>query len=137
MVTKNGYGKKTSVNEYRQTKRGSKGVKAMSISDKNGDIASFKIYRPDTDLVLITDAGMVMRMSTDQISTLGRVTQGTRLMKLKDNHVIATVSLVDKEKEETIENQDNNIETNSNENLEVAVDNQEEQNEEKSVETEE
>ena len=137
MVTKNGYGKKTAVNEYRQTKRGSKGVKAMSISDKNGDIASFKIYRPDTDLVLITDAGMVMRMSTDQISTLGRVTQGTRLMKLKDNHVIATVSLVDKEKEETIENQDNNIETNSNENLEVAVDNQEEQNEEKSVETEE
>ena len=137
MVTKNGYGKKTSVNEYRQTKRGSKGVKAMSISDKNGDIASFKIYRPDTDLVLITDAGMVMRMSTDQISTLGRVTQGTRLMKLKDNHVIATVSLVDKEKEETIENHDNNIETNSNENLEVAVDNQEEQNEEKSVEIEE
>ena len=137
MVTKNGYGKKTSVNEYRQTKRGSKGVKAMSISDKNGDIASFKIYRPDTDLVLITDAGMVMRMSTDQISTLGRVTQGTRLMKLKDNHVIATVSLVDKEKEETIENQDDNIKTNSNENLEVAVDNQEEQNEEKSVEKEE
>ena len=78
MVTKNGYGKKTAVNEYRQTKRGSKGVKAMSISDKNGDIASFKIYRPDTDLVLITDAGMVMRMSTDQISTLGRVTQVTR-----------------------------------------------------------
>ena len=137
MVTKNGYGKKTSVNEYRQTKRGSKGVKAMSISDKNGDIASFKIYRPDTDLVLITDAGMVMRMSTDQISTLGRVTQGTRLMKLKDNHVIATVSLVDKEKEENIENQDNNIETNSNENLEVIVDNQEVQKEEKNVETEE
>lgn len=75
----------------------------MSISDKNGDIASFKIYRPDTDLVLITDAGMVMRMSTDQISTLGRVTQGTRLMKLKDNSVIATVSLVDKEKEDSEE----------------------------------
>jgi len=110
MVTKNGYGKKTAVNEYRQTKRGSKGVKAMSISDKNGDIASFKIYRPDTDLVLITDAGMVMRMSTDQISTLGRVTQGTRLMKLKDDSVIATVSLVDKEKNEEIDGTVDNLE---------------------------
>ena len=110
MVTKNGYGKKTAVNEYRQTKRGSKGVKAMSISDKNGDIASFKIYRPDTDLVLITDAGMVMRMSTDQISTLGRVTQGTRLMKLKDDSVIATVSLVDKEKNEDNESTVDNSE---------------------------
>jgi len=110
MVTKNGYGKKTAVNEYRQTKRGSKGVKAMSISDKNGDIASFKIYRPDTDLVLITDAGMVMRMSTDQISTLGRVTQGTRLMKLKDDSVIATVSLVDKEKNEEIDESVDNLE---------------------------
>ena len=104
MVTKNGYGKKTKVSEYRQTKRGSKGVKAMSISDKNGDIASFKIYRPDTDLVLITDVGMVMRMSTDQISSLGRVTQGTRLMKLKENNVIATVSLVDREKDSNDEN---------------------------------
>ena len=113
MVTKNGYGKKTAVNEYRETKRGSKGVKAMSISDKNGDIASFKIYRPDTDLVLITDAGMVMRMSTDQISTLGRVTQGTRLMKLKDDSVIATVSLVDKEKEE-----ENSVDNSTNENIE-------------------
>ena len=130
MVTKNGYGKKTAVNEYRQTKRGSKGVKAMSISDKNGDIASFKIYRPDTDLVLITDAGMVMRMSTDQISTLGRVTQGTRLMKLKDDSVIATVSLVDKEKNEdnevdvdnSEEKKDNEIVDNNEENL--IVDNQ-------------
>ncbi len=122
MVTKNGYGKKTAVNEYRQTKRGSKGVKAMSISDKNGDIASFKIYRPDTDLVLITDAGMVMRMSTDQISTLGRVTQGTRLMKLKDDSVIATVSLVDKEK-----NEDN----------ESAVDNSEEKKENEIVDNSE
>ena len=117
MVTKNGYGKKTKVSEYRQTKRGSKGVKAMSISDKNGDIASFKIYRPDTDLVLITDAGMIMRMSTDQISTLGRVTQGTRLMKLKDNNVIATVSLVDKEKEE--DEVVDNVEENNNSNNEI------------------
>ena len=114
IVTKKGYGKQTSVREYRETKRGSKGVKALSITDKNGEIASFKIARPDTDIVIITDSGMVMRMDTDQISTLGRVTQGVRLIKLKDDQFVATIALVDKEKEEEqieeIENSDNVVE---------------------------
>ena len=100
IVTEKGYGKQTYVREYRQTKRGSKGVKALSITDKNGNIASFKISRPDTDIVIITDAGMVMRMDLSQINILGRVTQGVRLIKLKDDHLVATVSLVDKEKED-------------------------------------
>ncbi len=100
IVTKKGYGKQTVVRDYRETKRGSKGVKALSITDKNGDIAAFKIARPDSDIVIITDAGMVMRMPLDQISVLGRVTQGVRLINLKDEHTVATVSLVDKEKEE-------------------------------------
>ena len=77
-------------------------VKALSITEKNGDIASFKIARPDTDIVIITDAGMVMRMSLDQINVLGRVTQGVRLINLKDGHTVATLSLVDKEKEEEL-----------------------------------
>ena len=98
IVTKKGYGKQTTVRDYRETKRGSKGVKALSITEKNGDIASFKIARPDTDIVIITDAGMVMRMPLDQISVLGRVTQGVRLINLKDEHTVATISLVDKEK---------------------------------------
>ena len=102
IVTKKGYGKQTTVRDYRETKRGSKGVKALSITDKNGDIASFKIARPDTDIVIITDAGMVMRMPLDQISVLGRVTQGVRLINLKDEHTVATISLVDKEKDEEI-----------------------------------
>ena len=102
IVTKKGYGKQTTVRDYRETKRGSKGVKALSITEKNGDIASFKIARPDTDIVIITDAGMVMRMPLDQISVLGRVTQGVRLINLKEEHTVATISLVDKEKEEEI-----------------------------------
>ncbi len=102
IVTKKGYGKQTHVRDYRETKRGSKGVKALSITDKNGDIAAFKIARPDADLVIITDAGMVMRMPLGQISVLGRVTQGVRLINLKEEHCVATVSLVDKEKEEVI-----------------------------------
>lgn len=103
IVTKKGYGKQTSVREYRETKRGSKGVKALSITDKNGDIASFKIAKPDKDIVIVTDAGIVMRMPLDQISVLGRVTQGVRLIHLKDNQFVATISLVDKEKEESVD----------------------------------
>ena len=100
IVTKKGYGKQTNVCEYRQTNRGSKGVKALSITEKNGDIASFKIAKPNSDIVIITDAGMVMRMPLEQISVLGRVTQGVRLINLKDDHTVATISLVEKEKEE-------------------------------------
>ena len=102
IVTKKGYGKQTSVREYRETKRGSKGVKGLSITEKNGDIAAFKLSRPDADIVIITDAGMVMRMALDQINVLGRVTQGVRLINLKDGHTVATLSLVDKEKEEEL-----------------------------------
>ena len=101
IVTKKGYGKQTSVREFRETKRGSKGVKALNVTDKNGDIASFKITRENADIVIITDAGMVMRMPLDQISVLGRVTQGVRLINLKDNHSVATISLVDQEKDES------------------------------------
>ena len=101
IVTKKGYGKQTSVREFRETKRGSKGVKALNVTDKNGDIAAFKITRENADIVIITDAGMVMRMPLDQISVLGRVTQGVRLINLKDNHSVATISLVDQEKDES------------------------------------
>ena len=120
IVTKKGYGKQTTVRDYRETKRGSKGVKALSITDKNGDIAAFKIARPDTDIVIITDAGMVMRMPLDQISVLGRVTQGVRLINLKDDHTVATISLVDKEKEEeSTENVVENLEVINNDNSDI------------------
>ena len=101
IVTKKGYGKQTSVREFRETKRGSKGVKALNVTDKNGDIAAFKITRENADIIIITDAGMVMRMPLDQISVLGRVTQGVRLINLKDNHSVATISLVDQEKDDS------------------------------------
>ena len=99
IVTKKGYGKQSKVSDYRTTKRGSKGVKALSVTEKNGDIASFKISREDSDVVIITDTGMVMRMPLCQINVLGRVTQGVRLINLKDENTVATVSIVDREKE--------------------------------------
>ena len=100
IVTEKGYGKKTAVSEYRQTKRGSKGVKALSITDKNGSIASFKIVDEDKDVIIITNSGMIIRTPLEQISTLGRVTQGVRLINLKDNQNVVEISLVDKESTE-------------------------------------
>ena len=100
LVTEKGYGKQTKVSEYRQTKRGSKGVKAMNITEKNGNLVSVKIVYEGKELVIMTNSGMTMRMPLDQISVLGRVTQGLRLINLKDNQKVSTISLVDKPEEE-------------------------------------
>ena len=97
LVTEKGYGKQTKVSEYRQTRRGSKGVKAMNITDKNGSLVSVKIVQDNQELVIMTNSGMTMRMPLDQISLLGRVTQGLRLINLKNNQKVSTISLVEKE----------------------------------------
>ena len=118
LVTEKGYGKQTKVSEYRQTRRGSKGVKAMNITDKNGSLVSVKIVQDNQELVIMTNSGMTMRMPLDQISLLGRVTQGLRLINLKDNQKVSTISLVEKEEvSESIEEELNTLSENvSNEN---------------------
>src|SRR5699024_6248267 len=88
-------------------KRGSKGVKALNITDKNGNLVAVEIIKPDKELVIMTDSGMTMRMPVDQISVLGRVTQGLRLIHLRDNQKVSAISLVDKE----IESEDNSEDT--------------------------
>ena len=95
MVTENGYGKKTEVSEFRETKKGSKGVKALNITDKNGKIIAFKIINGDNDILIVTDEGIVIRLSVDSISQLSRVTQGVRLINLKKSNKVAAISLVD------------------------------------------
>ena len=115
IATKKGYGKKTLVSEFRTTKRGSKGVKALNITEKNGALVSFKIIDDNQDLMIITNSGMIIRLSLDQISQLGRVTQGVRLINLKDNQYVSTISIVDREEESDItENSDNLLTTNEN-----------------------
>ena len=118
LVTEKGYGKQTKVSEYRQTRRGSKGVKAMNITDKNGSLVSVKIVQDNQELVIMTNSGMTMRMPLDQISLLGRVTQGLRLINLKDNQKVSTISLVEKEEvSESVEEELNTLSENvSNEN---------------------
>lgn len=97
VVTEKGYGKKTALEEYRETKRGSKGVKTLNISEKNGKIISFKSTDNDKDLMLITKNGMIIRVDVSSISQMGRVTKGVRLINLKDNNEVASISIIDKE----------------------------------------
>ena len=120
LVTEKGYGKQTKVSEYRQTRRGSKGVKAMNITEKNGNLVSVKIVHEGKELVIMTNSGMTMRMPLDQISVLGRVTQGLRLINLKDNQKVTTISLVDKPEEETSEENIEQSENVAQNELEVA-----------------
>ena len=108
IVTEKGYGKKSRVNDYRETNRGSKGVKAINITEKNGHIVAVKLIYGDQDAIIMTDSGMTMRMSLDQVSVLGRATQGVRLINLKNEQKVATVSLVDKSNDETEQNTEDN-----------------------------
>ena len=105
VVTEKGYGKRTDVNEYRLTHRGSKGVKTLNITDKNGTIVAFKTVTNDKDLMIITDQGIVIRISADKVSRMSRVTQGVRLMNLREGQKVATVSVVEKDEENTNENE--------------------------------
>ena len=100
VVTENGYGKKTPLEEYRLTHRGSKGVKALNVTEKNGNIVSFKVVNGDEDLMIITDSGIIIRLSLDQVSKTGRVAQGVRLIHLKDNQKVSTLALIAKDEEE-------------------------------------
>ena len=111
VVTEKGYGKRTNINEYRMTHRGSKGVKALNITDKNGNIVSFKLVSGDEDLMIITDSGIIIRLPIGQISTTGRVAQGVRLIHLKDNQKVSSIALLDKESEEESINSAENTET--------------------------
>ena len=99
IVTENGYGKKTNVTEYRLTHRGSKGVKTLNITEKNGNLILIRTVVGDEDILIITDTGIIIRLSLETISTLKRATQGVRLINLKENCKVATVAIVDKEDE--------------------------------------
>ena len=97
VVTEKGYGKKTPISEYRITNRGGKGVKTLNITDKNGTITSFKAVDKDKDLIIITNEGIIIRIDINSISMMSRVTQGVRLINLRENQVVSSIPVVDKE----------------------------------------
>ena len=99
VVTENGYGKKTKIDQYRMTHRGSKGVKALNVTEKNGNIVSFKIVNGSEDLMIITNNGIIIRLPLMQVSSTGRVAQGVKLINLKDNQKVSTIAIIEHQEE--------------------------------------
>lgn len=120
VVTEKGYGKRTDINEYRLTHRGSKGVKTLNITEKNGTIVAFRTITDDKDLMIITDQGIVIRISADKVSRMSRVTQGVRLMNLREGQKVSTVSVVEKDEENTNENETTSNDTSEKETKEAS-----------------
>ena len=112
-VTENGYGKRTELDEYRIQTRGGKGIFTYKITEKTGKLIGLVSAPEDSDLMLITSDGVVIRMHVDEISMFGRQTQGVRLMKLADNVKTVSVALTEREDEEleTSEGSDGDEET--------------------------
>ncbi|WP_226668573.1 DNA gyrase subunit A [Metabacillus litoralis] len=119
IVTSNGYGKRTPSGEYRVQSRGGKGLKTCNITDKNGPVVSVKAATGEEDLMLITASGVLIRMDVDTISTMGRNTQGVKLIRLDENVAVSTVALVEKEE---IEKTDDDLDTESVEEIENTSD---------------
>lgn len=99
-VTAEGYGKRTPVDEYREQKRGGHGIINTKVTDKTGPVIGLKVVYPDQDLILITSEGIVIRIEINEISVIGRNTQGVTLMKTSQNDKVVAMAIVDKKEEE-------------------------------------
>lgn len=100
VVTEKGYGKRTDLDEYRITNRGGKGVRTLQLTDKNGPIAGVKVVKAGSDIMLISQEGIMIRMSVSDVSKLGRTTQGVRMMRLGSDDGVATLAYVMGKKED-------------------------------------
>lgn len=92
VVTENGYGKRSKLEEYRKTSRGAKGVKTIKISERNGNVISMMSAAEDSDIMLTTNTGRVLRISVASLRVMGRVTQGVCLMRILEEEKIVSVS---------------------------------------------
>lgn len=99
VIGEKGLGKRTDFEEYRKTSRGSKGVRTMNITDKTGSVVAMKNVTEDNDLLIITQSGIIIRMAVSDIKQAGRNTQGVKLINIRDNDSIASVSVVAKSEE--------------------------------------
>ena len=122
VISENGYGKRSKIDDYRVTNRGGKGVKTINITEKTGKLIAMKSVSDDNDLMIITHNGITIRLAVSSISILGRATQGVKVINLKDNNTIASVARVNAVEE--VESEDENTETNE----EIENNNKEENN---------
>jgi DNA gyrase subunit A len=100
VVSEQGYGKRSAVDDYRITNRGGKGVKTLNITEKTGDLISILNVTDDEDLMIINKSGITIRIAVDSLRVMGRATQGVRLIQLRNNDEIASVTRVPKSEEE-------------------------------------
>ena len=114
VVSENGYGKRSKLDDYRITNRGGKGVKTISVTDKTGELVAIKNVTDADDLMIINKSGIAIRMAVEDLRVMGRATQGVRLINLKGKDAIAAVAKVMQEEDEDIDEEllnDNEIDT--------------------------
>jgi DNA gyrase subunit A len=97
VVSENGYGKRSSLEDYRLTNRGGKGVKTISITEKTGKLVTLKSVSDSDDLMIINKSGIAIRMQVEDLRVMGRATQGVKVISLKDGDSIAAVAKVMKD----------------------------------------
>lgn len=98
-ITEKGYGRRTDISEYRLQTRGGKGVKAGNLTDKTGNVVNLKLVSPEEDIMIIADNGIIIRVRVDEISKIGRATQGVKVMRLRDEGKVVAVAVVPREEE--------------------------------------
>lgn len=129
VVSENGYGKRSALDDYRITSRGGKGVISLNVTEKTGNMIAITSVTDENDLMIINKSGLTIRIGLNTLRTMGRNTQGVSLIKLKDDDAIAAVSKIDHEEDEVeiengeidntvIENKEDNTSTNDNTTLE-------------------
>ena len=106
VVSENGFGKRSSLEDYRTTSRGAKGVKTINITDKTGDLIAIKMVSDDNDLMIINKSGITIRVSVSDIRVAGRATQGVKLINLREGDTIAAVCVVNKSDDKLQENEE-------------------------------
>ena len=129
VVSENGYGKRSSLDDYRITNRGGKGVKTISITEKTGNLVAIKNVTDSDDLMIINKSGIAIRLEIDNLRVMGRATQGVRLIKVRDGDAIAAVAKVMSDDEELELDEEGNViipENNSNETNDSGTINEEE-----------
>ncbi|HEY4323373.1 MAG TPA: DNA gyrase subunit A [Mucilaginibacter sp.] len=121
VVSEKGYGKRTDIDDYRVTNRGGKGVKTLNITDKTGKLVAIKGVTDKEDLMIINKSGIIIRIAISELRTMGRATQGVRLITLKGNDEIASVAKIEHDEDEETE-LDENAESNDTESADDAAD---------------
>ena len=97
VVSENGYGKRSKLDDYRMTNRGGKGVKTISVTDKTGSLVTLKNVTDEDDLMIINKSGIAIRMAVADLRVMGRATQGVKLINIKEDDAIAAVAKVMKD----------------------------------------